>query len=144
MPPPSGLNPALDGAGLVWMPVICPLTGRHAVRLVEICEPICHAHGFDLVIAFYNVNPRTAVGLVQIHFDREDADETRRAQELYEALADATGAEGYQQYRTGVHGGGRILSGNPEFQRLANSIKSALDPDNIIAPGRYGVGLPPD
>jgi 4-cresol dehydrogenase (hydroxylating) len=142
--PRSGVDPARDGAGLVWMPLVCPMTGRHALQLLEICPPICHAHGFDFVMAFYNVNPRTAVALVQIHYDRQDAGETGRAQELYEALADAARAAGYQQYRTGVHGGGRILSGNTEFQRLANAIKSALDPDNIIAPGRYGVGLPGD
>jgi len=34
----------------------------------------------------------------------------------------------------------RILAESPDFARLAGSLKRALDPSNILAPGRYGVG----
>lgn len=30
----------------------------------------------------------------------------------------------------------------PAVQRLADAMKSAIDPGNILAPGRYGIGLP--
>ena len=38
----------------------------------------------------------------------------------------------------------RILSETKDYQRWINRIKSAMDPDDVLAPGRYGIGLPKD
>ena len=35
----------------------------------------------------------------------------------------------------------RILQPAPEFHWLADHIKTALDPNNILAPGKYGIGM---
>jgi hypothetical protein len=32
----------------------------------------------------------------------------------------------------------------PEFKNLADAIKSALDPNGIFAPGKYGIGSTTD
>jgi 4-cresol dehydrogenase (hydroxylating) len=77
-----------------------------------------------------------------IYYDRDDPDEASRALALYNDLVETTIKLGYQQYRTSVMCMDRILDSAPEFHRLANTIKAAVDPQNILAPGRYGIGMP--
>ena len=140
--PRTNVDPARDGAGLIWLAVVSPLTGKHTGELVNISKPIFYKHGFDWSCTFVMVSPRSAVGLIEIFYDKENADEAARAQALYNELAEKTAAAGFQQYRTSIGYGDRILRGAPEFQRLVNTMKGAVDPDNILAPGRYGIGLP--
>ena len=68
-----------------------------------------------------------------------DAEETRRVLALYNEIAETTQALGYQQYRTSTAFMGRIYRTAPEFQALAERLKTALDPRNILAPGKYGI-----
>jgi FAD/FMN-containing dehydrogenase len=39
-----------------------------------------------------------------------------------------------------IHGG-KAVEDTREFQNLVNRIKTALDSHNILAPGRYGMGI---
>lgn len=139
--PRTDIDPARDGAGLMWLAVVSPLTGKHTDELIKLCEPIFHRHGFDWSCTFIMVNPRSVLGLLEIFYDKTNLDEVRRAQSLYEDVAAQTLQSGYQQYRTSVAYGDRILSEAPEFQTMMDAIKTALDPRNTIAPGRYGIGL---
>ena len=94
----------------------------------------------DLNIALMVACPRSAIVLTSIFFDKRDPVATRRAHELYLAICRATQAAGYQQYRSSTAFMSEILAPAPAFQRLANAIKRSIDPNNIIAPGKYGIG----
>ena len=87
------------------------------------------------------VNPRTTLALIEIFYDKTNTDEATRAQALYEELAAETLRAGYQQYRTSIAYAEHILGAAPEFQRMMDAMKAAVDPGNILAPGRYGIGL---
>jgi hypothetical protein len=47
---------------------------------------------------------------------------------------------GYQQYRMNVANMHRLLEAVPQYQRLLDSMKRAVDPCGTLAPGRYGIG----
>lgn len=79
--------------------------------------------------------------ILSTFFDKQDPEETARAQALYDEMGQLTQAAGYQQYRTSVAFMDRILQPAPEFHWLADQIKTALDPNNILAPGKYGIGM---
>jgi 4-cresol dehydrogenase (hydroxylating) len=97
-------------------------------------------HGFDFSVSVIVVNPRSAVLLMQIFYDKGDPTETARARVLYEELWALTARAGYQQYRTNVANMHRLLEPVPQYQRLLDSMKRAVDPCGVLAPGRYGVG----
>jgi 4-cresol dehydrogenase (hydroxylating) len=86
------------------------------------------------------VNPRSAVVLMEIFYDKADPTETARARSLYEDLYGLTVRAGYQQYRTNVACMHRLLEPVPQYQRLLDSMKKAVDPCDTLAPGRYGIG----
>ncbi|MBV9926753.1 MAG: FAD-binding oxidoreductase [Acidobacteria bacterium] len=139
--PTSNIDPARDNAGLIWLAVVSPLTGGRVDELVRLCVPAFHRHGFDWSCSLIMINPRSVLGLIEIFYDRTNPEETERAQALYRELAAETLRAGYPQYRTSIAHGPHMLDGAPEFRRMLDAMKSAIDPHNIIAPGRYGLGL---
>ena len=138
--PERDLDPARDGAGMIWFPVILPLTGAHVHRVMDLCRPLFHAHGFDYTNTFISISGRATMSLMPIFYDRADADETARALALQRALFEQTQAAGYPQYRTGHAFHRTLFDAAPGYQALTGAIKRALDPNDILAPGRYGLG----
>ncbi len=138
--PESDVNPARDGCGLMWVAPILPMTGHHLDEIIELTAPLFERYGFEHYMALILQNPRSMINLMSIFFDPEDATERARALELYHELVTATSNAGYQQYRTSVLCMDRIFERAGDFQRLAEALKGALDPDNVLAPGRYGIG----
>jgi 4-cresol dehydrogenase (hydroxylating) len=138
--PQSDINPARDGCGLIWFGPVAPLTGSHVNRILDLCRPVFRQHGFDFSASVIVVNPRSAVALMQIFYDKADPAETARARVLYEHLCALTARAGYQQYRTNVANMDRLLEPVPQYRRLLDSMKRAVDPCGLFAPGRYGVG----
>ena len=139
-PADDDVDPARDQCGLIWLGPMVPLNGRDTVEIMNLVRPLYVKHGFDFTTALIVGNPRTVVALMSVFYDKEDPDETRRAEGLYFEMGEVTQKAGYQQYRTSTLFMDRILATAPEFQNLCNRLKDALDPRGILAPGKYGIG----
>jgi 4-cresol dehydrogenase (hydroxylating) len=138
-PPDDDIDPARDECGLIWLGPMVPLKGRETKELLDLVRPLYVKYQFDFTTALMVGNPRTVIALMSVFYDREDPDETRRAEALYFEMGDVTQRAGYQQYRTSTMFMDRILRPAPEFQRLCNRLKTALDPHGVLAPGKYGI-----
>jgi len=142
LPPgfPAGANPARDGCGILWVSPVLPMRGMDLLRVHALAEPIFRRHQFDLFATFSMINERALGGVLTIAFDREDAAETARAHACYGELFDAMMSAGYIPYRVGQQSMGSLDNGDDCYWRTVARIKQALDPQHIIAPGRYGPG----
>jgi 4-cresol dehydrogenase (hydroxylating) len=138
-PKDGDIDPARDHCGLIWLGPMVPLNGRDTLAIFDLVRPLYRKYKFDFTAAMIVGNPRTAVALMSVFYDRENVDETRRAEALYFEMGETTQEAGYQQYRTSTMFMERILKPAPEFQVLCNLIKTALDPRGILAPGKYGI-----
>jgi 4-cresol dehydrogenase (hydroxylating) len=138
--PDSGIDAARDDCGIMWLAPIAPTTGKNVQELIDLCEPLFKQYNFDFYVASLMQNPRAVIVLMSIMYVKDNADEAARALALYDELARVTEAAGYQQYRTGVAYMDRILDQAPAFKDFANRLKAAADPNNIMAPGKYGLG----
>jgi 4-cresol dehydrogenase (hydroxylating) flavoprotein subunit len=137
-PPDGGPGDPLDsGCGLMWISPVVPMTGRDAKAVMAIVEPIFARHGFDPLATFTLINERAMIGILNVAFDKSDADETARAVVCYEELFEAVFSNGYIPYRVGLHGLPKLSAQPDAFWDLTVRIKHALDPLNIISPGRY-------
>lgn len=127
------------GGGTSWFLPGTPMMGRVANEFQQLSRAICREHGLEYMVS--NVcGPRFARGVHTLVYNRQNEDEARRADACYRAMADAFARRGifvgraptlYQAY----HQERRM----PALVDACNAIKRALDPNGVIAPGKYGI-----
>ena len=122
---------------MMWLAPVLPLRGTELLRVHELVAPIFAAQRFDLFATFSMINERTLGGVLTVCFDRDDADETARAHACYDAAFERLMREGYIPYRVGPQSMAALDHGDDSYWRTVARIKSALDPQRILAPGRY-------
>ena len=138
--PANAINPARDGCGLIWFAPVLPFTSGDLLPFLALARRRFEEAGLDFWLAMLLMNPRSVTCLMNILYDRDDADEARRAETLYEILLEDMRAAGYQQYRAGLLAWQHLYADAPDLLRLNQCLKLALDPLNVVAPGRYGIG----
>ena len=137
--PKSGTpkNPARDGCGLIWFAPLVPMRGKDARRYTEMVERICPEYGINPLITLTTINDRCFDSTVPLLFDRNDATATERANACYQALYAAGQKEGFLPYRLNIDSMKTLSDEGSVSSALAAQFKAAVDPDHIIAPGRY-------
>jgi len=136
-PPGQAKNPARDGCGLIWFAPLVPIRGKDVRRYIDMIESICPQYGVNPLITLTTVNDRCFDSTVPLLFDRKDPEATARANDCYHALLDAGKKEGFLPYRLNIDTMAILNSDGSGFSRLAAQLKAAVDPDFILAPGRY-------
>ena len=127
------------GEGAIWLTPGAPMIGAVVNGLQQQCRAIASGNGLDYMASFV-CGPRFARGVHAIIFDRTDPAESARADACYRAMAEAFRDRGifvgraptaYQSYHHAQR--------TPDIVAACAAIKKALDPNGIIAPGRYGI-----
>lgn len=129
-------NPARDGCGLIWFAPLVPIRGKDARRYVQMIEEICPQYGINPLITLTTVNDRCFDSTVPLLFDRNNEVATNRAKDCYRALLSVAQKEGFLPYRLHIDTMDILSSGQSTCQ-LAGILKSAIDPNHVLAPGRY-------
>jgi 4-cresol dehydrogenase (hydroxylating) len=134
-----GLLKWRPGGGNSWCPPGTPMVGKTVNHFQKVARAIYEKNGLDYTIM--NVcGARFARGLHVISFNREDAEESRRADATYRELTDAFAGEGIQVGRAPLDYYDYHMSKTmPGFREACRAIKKALDPNGVIAPGKYGI-----
>lgn len=134
-----GLLKWRPGGGNTWFLPGTPMDGRVANEFQKLCRTIYEEFGLDYTVM--NVcSARFARGLHVVTFNREDADERARADACYRKMSEAVGARGVFVGRAPVdYHDFHMKQTMPAFRDACVGIKAALDPNGVIAPGRYGI-----
>jgi 4-cresol dehydrogenase (hydroxylating) len=130
-------NPARDGCGLIWFAPLVPIRGKDVRRYIDMIEKICPQYGVNPLITLTTVNNRCFDSTVPLLFDRRDAYATARANDCYRALYNAGQREGFLPYRLNIDAMDVLNTGESAFSKLTSRLKAAVDPNFILAPGRY-------
>ena len=130
-------NPALDGCGLIWFAPLVPIRGKDVRSYVEMIERICPQYGINPLITLTAVNERCFDSTVPLLFDRRNPEATARANECYRALYEAGRKQGFLPYRLNIDAMDILNSSGAICSGLASQLKAAVDPNCILAPGRY-------
>jgi 4-cresol dehydrogenase (hydroxylating) len=137
LPPSHELNPGRDGCGLMWFAPIIPLTRNDVFAFRRIVEPIVTKYHFEACITLTAVNERCLDCTLPILYDRDDPAEARNAHQCYQELVEACRAHGYVPYRLGLQSMETETARDDVFWNVVKTLKGALDPHGILAPGRY-------
>jgi 4-cresol dehydrogenase (hydroxylating) len=135
---PENPDPDRDGCGLIWCSPVAPNTGTHAREVTELATAILLRHGFEPQISVSLATERSLICVTTISFDRAVPGEDERAARCYEEVTGELLARGYPPYRLNVSSMQHAASDEP-YTRVLGRLKAALDPNGILAPGRYQV-----
>ncbi len=136
-PVPALTNPDQDGCGLIWCAPIAPLDGQHAQAISVLVAETLSTYEFEPIISITMLTERCLSCVITISYDREIAGEDQRAMECYKNLLEKLTQAGYYPYRLGIHSMESFAEEEDSYKRLLGKIKSTLDPNHILAPGRY-------
>lgn len=142
-PAEGQIDPSRDGCGFIWIGPLIPYDPDQIMSFCRTIEHLYERHKFDYFIELMPESPRCMMALFGIFYDKENADQTARAQALYQDIFKESYDCGYYPYRTTTTSHDGLFDSNKNYQSFVNTLKQAIDPNGIIAPGRYGVGESP-
>ncbi len=137
-PPPREMNPDRDGCGLIWCAPVAPLEGEHAAKINQIVQEILPSYGFEPIISMTLLTERCLSTIITIAYDREVPGEDEQAMNCYNTLLEKLTEEGYYPYRLGIQSMDLLQKGEESYQKLLKQLKKSIDPNQVLAPGRYG------
>lgn len=131
----------IGGGGLAWFSPVCPARGSEAAAQMALAQQIMEQHGIDFMTGA-TMDGREMLNVMPLVFDRTDRNATAMADACLRALYAAFGARGWGFYRVGIGYMDQAAAIHGDAQRAINRrLKRALDPGNILAPGKSGISL---
>jgi 4-cresol dehydrogenase (hydroxylating) len=135
-PPPAVMDPNLDGCGLLWCSPVTPADGAQAEELVALAGETLLSYGFEPAISLTMITERSLACVVSITYDRHVPGEDEKASACYYELLRRLSAAGFYCYRMTCQSSAGLKS-SPGYDGVLRSLKRSLDPNQILAPGRY-------
>ena len=131
------LNPAVDGCGLLWYAPLVPMKSDAMRCFISHVRAVCPKYGIEPMITFTSLKHDTVDSTIPIVFNLADSNAVAQAQACLDELVSEGLKQGWVPYRLNLAQQASLLKADQPFWQISNKIKQALDPDNIISPGRY-------
>ncbi len=132
-------DPDHSDSGVLFCLPIIPASGKTVLDVVRDTHDTFARHGFEAAITVNLMDTKAMEGVVSLGFDRRDAAQAERARACIQEMEARYMEQGYPPYRVGINSMHRVVHEDDPFWRTVRDLKKALDPNNIIAPGRYNL-----
>jgi len=136
---PWPYDPDATASGLLYVVPFCPLESECVTEMVGHANEICGDFGFMPYITLNTINSRCVEAVINIVFDRRDAEGVRKAHACADAMLQRYIEVGMIPYRVGVQDMHRLVEESDPFWRTVRDLKATFDPNHIIAPRRYNL-----
>lgn len=135
--PGSILHPALDGCGLLWYAPLIPMKPKVMRQFINTVRQICTKYSIEPMITFTSLKYDTVDSTIPIVFNRNDPHAVAQAQRCLDELVSTGLLHGWVPYRLNLEQQRSLLKANTPYWQIVQKLKHAIDPNNIINPGRY-------
>ncbi len=136
-PIPAVMDPDKDRCGVHWYCPTVPFQGKHVLRAIRIIYDICAKYKLEPNMGLLCMSERVIDMTGALIYDRDVPGEDARAMACHNELVTTLMKAGYYPYRLGLQQYDLMPSPIDDTVVVMNRIKKALDPKNILAPGRY-------
>ena len=99
-------------------------------------------HGFEPQMSISLATERSLICVITISYDRSVPGEDQRAISCHTELTEQLLALGYPPYRLNVRSMGYV-DNCPTYAGVLSDLKAVLDPNGVLAPGRYETNRSP-
>jgi len=132
-------DPDHSDSGLIFCVPTLPNDANIICPMVAETRAICSEHGFEVAITVNLINAKVSEAVVSLAFNRRDEKQTSAARTCIVALEEHYIENGLPLLRYGIDSMQKHISETDSFWRTVRELKKSLDPNNIIAPGRYNL-----
>lgn len=133
----SNLDPDRDRCGIYWVCISLPFDGKHISNVTNIVERISFEFGFEPQVMFLNMSAWFIKSFIILIFDRDVEEEEIQAYHCYKKLFKTLQDSGYSSHRLGIQSMSEVVVDDLEYVQFLKSIKQTIDPNDVLAPGRY-------
>jgi 4-cresol dehydrogenase (hydroxylating) len=124
---------------LMWCSSHLPADPEKVTEYINLVRTCYEKHGYEFLLEMLMVTPNDIITLQKIQWEKGNEEQEKVGLALYREMRGTLTEAGFPPYRIGV----QSQPGAPhdkEHLVIMNAIKRQLDPNNIISPGRYGIG----
>ncbi len=132
-------DPDHSDSGVLFCLPIVPAFGETVLEVVRDTRDTFARYGFEVAITVNLLDAKALEGVVSLAFDRRDKAQTEKAHACIQEMEARYMEQGYPPYRVGINSMHHVVRENDSFWKTVRDIKKVLDPNNIIAPGRYNL-----
>jgi 4-cresol dehydrogenase (hydroxylating) len=132
-------DPGRSNSGLLFCLPIIPASGNAVHEVVRDTRDVFARHGFEAAITVNLMSTKAMEGVVSLAFDRRNEEQTQAAHACIQEMEARYMEQGYPPYRVGINSMHHVVDENDPFWRTVRDLKQTLDPNGIIAPGRYNL-----
>jgi 4-cresol dehydrogenase (hydroxylating) flavoprotein subunit len=128
--------------GHIGFSTVLPLTGRDGRKITDLVRPASEEAGFDYIGGFL-LRERSMMHVTLMVYDTADEPAAARARDLCGDLVTTSAAMGYGEYRAHPSNMDNVQDtfdfNDHAMRRFYETIKDAIDPNGILAPGKQGI-----
>lgn len=136
-PFPQQMNPDRDRCGVLWLCPVLPFDGEAIAQAMHMIETTVNKYEFEPNIAVNCTSGRSVQIFIAIMFDRDVLGEDERAMSCHDHLLQLLTQAGHLPYRLGIQSMNSLPPVHDDYGLLMCTLKQTLDPNDILAPGRY-------
>jgi 4-cresol dehydrogenase (hydroxylating) len=135
----DSLEPTLSNSGLMFCLPILPASGQEVCNMVSDIRETFTRHGFEAAITVNLIKDKAMEGVVSLAFDKRDPERVEAARACIQEMEARYMEQGYPMYRVGIDSMHHVVKEDDPFWQTVRDLKKVLDPNHIIAPGRYNL-----
>ena len=121
-----------------WICSVCKADSESVTEMLHLIHKLFDEHNYEFRVTLTAINSRSFIMISNIVYERTPQ-EVARASEFYHLCMNKLNEKGYFPYRSGS-GSYETLPRQDEYtQDLLKKLKKAMDPANVIAPGKYNI-----
>jgi len=135
----DNLDPTQSNSGLMFCLPILPASGQDVCGMVGAIRETFARHGFEAAITVNLITDKAMEGVVSLAFDKRDPERVEAARVCIREMEARYMEQGCPMYRVGIDSMHQVVSEDDPFWQTVRDLKQVLDPNHIIAPGRYNL-----
>ena len=133
----QALDPARDGCGLIWFAPLVPMVPSCVQATVDMVRAVSARNDVEPLITLTSLNDRLFDCTVPILYRADQPGRAEAAQRCYFEMVEAGSRLGIYPYRLAAFGMNLMPSPDNGNESLHQRLRNCLDPNDILAPGRY-------
>lgn len=136
-PIPKKIDPDKDGCGGIWISPVVPFDGKEVLMVVKMMTRIMLKYQYEPNLGINFVTERKIYITGAIIYDREVSGEDKKAIACHDEIYNELVKKGNIPYRLNIHSMAKMPKPSKSYANFIKKLKMALDPNDILAPGRY-------